>query len=201
MDTKERYRRLTELNVVEQTLNVFKTAVVQRNRVLSSTDASQPYPTPQVHAMIYEPGNGSLKELDVHFDDHFAAFNHMYRLYDRNGQLPLPPTDPSVLHDILESVLLDGARHDKMLVTICTSLLCAECVELQATFNQYANEDSKMDHSQFGQFVQQHVRRDCAPEEVEHAFNLLGGGSSSGVTFLQIAGWWRALEIRAERDN
>ena len=95
---------------------MFKTAVVQRNRVASSIDTSQPYPTPQVHAMIYEPGNGELKELDVHFDNHFAAFSHMYQLYNKKGQLPLPPTDASMLHDILESVLLDRQRHDDMQV-------------------------------------------------------------------------------------
>ena len=37
-DLKKRQRRLVELNVIEQCLNIFKTAVVQRRRVATFED-------------------------------------------------------------------------------------------------------------------------------------------------------------------
>ena len=49
-DADARYRRLVELNVVEQVLNLYKTGVVQRRRVKTHQDEGSAYPTPRIHA-------------------------------------------------------------------------------------------------------------------------------------------------------
>jgi carbonic anhydrase len=80
-DEKARYRRLTELNVIEQTLNVFKTGVVQRRRVLTAQDPAYEFPTPQIHAMIYDPTEGRLRELEVNWQSYMDEWKHLYTLH------------------------------------------------------------------------------------------------------------------------
>ena len=63
-DSEERGRRLMELNVMEQCINVYKTGIVQRRRVETIRD-NVVYPT--VHAFIFDPKRGVLKELEVCF--------------------------------------------------------------------------------------------------------------------------------------
>jgi len=192
-DPQQRYRRLTELNVVEQTLNVFKTAVVQRSRVASSQDSTLPFAIPQVHAMIYEPGDGLLQELDVKFDSYIEQWDHLYSLYSKKGKLPMPPTDPAVLHDMLEAVMMDQRRKDAM----------------EAVFHKYArpygssrfgstaNQFLLMNQEGFSRFLEDHLKIESSAEEREHAFKLLGCREDDiGIDFLQLVGWWRALEIK-----
>lgn len=54
-DMESRYRRLVELNVVEQTLNVCKTPVVQK--------AWQRGQSVHVHGWVYDVSNGRIKDL------------------------------------------------------------------------------------------------------------------------------------------
>jgi len=61
-DETARQRRLVELNVIEQCLNIFKTAVVQRKRVESyqkqkseGKDIGSTFTEPRVHAYVYDP--------------------------------------------------------------------------------------------------------------------------------------------------
>ena len=85
-------RRVVELNVIEQCLNIYKTGVVQRRRLLTSSvkcavlglRAGPPnphprprpstdtllatrstFPQPRVHALVYNPLDGRLKQLDL----------------------------------------------------------------------------------------------------------------------------------------
>jgi carbonic anhydrase len=56
-DVRSRQRRLVELNVVEQCLNIFKTAVVQRRRIETFTESQKPgskvkFSEPVVHAFV-----------------------------------------------------------------------------------------------------------------------------------------------------
>jgi carbonic anhydrase len=74
-----RYRRLVELNAIEQTLNVFKTAVVQRARADSASDPLSKHVTPRVHAVVYDPIGLELRELDVDFRS--GMYEDVYRLY------------------------------------------------------------------------------------------------------------------------
>ena len=65
-DATAKHRRLVELNVVEQCLNLFKTGVVQRRRLLTS-QVTGAYPQPRVHGVVYDPKDGVLKKLDNDF--------------------------------------------------------------------------------------------------------------------------------------
>jgi hypothetical protein len=81
-DPEDRHRRLVELNVIEQCINLFKTGVVQRRRVqaykeylaLRDSDEGQastaevaPYTMPRIHATVFDVKTGDLIRLDVSF--------------------------------------------------------------------------------------------------------------------------------------
>jgi len=85
-DATLRQRRLVELNVIEQCLNIFKTAVVQRKRVethLSSKDLSSGinFSTPRIHAFVYEPTTGKATKLRVDFATYLKDLRSVYDLY------------------------------------------------------------------------------------------------------------------------
>ena len=85
-DPVARQRRLVELNVEEQCINVFKTAVVQKRRVethLQAKAGEDPHDIlePQVHAMVYEPTTGEAKILDVNFRKYIEDLHDVYDLY------------------------------------------------------------------------------------------------------------------------
>jgi carbonic anhydrase len=63
-DPEQRYRRLVELNVIEQCLNLFKTGVVQKKRVDTYKEGGE-YTTPQIHACVFDPSTGDMKKLPV----------------------------------------------------------------------------------------------------------------------------------------
>jgi carbonic anhydrase len=63
-DPEDRCRRLVELNVVEQCINLFKTGAVQRRRV-ETYKSKQPYSTPRIHACVFDPKVGKLVRLEV----------------------------------------------------------------------------------------------------------------------------------------
>ncbi|GAB3898753.1 carbonic anhydrase [Spirosoma agri] len=60
-DGEERHRRLVELNVREQCLNVMKLSFVQK-RLFGSQDI-------KVHGWVYDLENGQLKDTNVSLDD------------------------------------------------------------------------------------------------------------------------------------
>ena len=60
-----RLRRLVELNVIEQVLNVHKTGFVQNQRIRTGF--------PLVHAMVYDLKSGELKRLNVDIQQIFDA--------------------------------------------------------------------------------------------------------------------------------
>merc|ERR1711935_941830 len=71
-DPEQKVRRVVELNVIEQCLNIYKTGVVQRRRLLTSSVKSagglglrSTFPQPRVHALVYNPLDGRLKQLDL----------------------------------------------------------------------------------------------------------------------------------------
>ena len=71
-DADARYRRLIELNVQEQCVNVIKTAVVQKKR--AGTGA------PTVHGWVYDIANGALQDLEIPLDDIVGEIEEIYRL-------------------------------------------------------------------------------------------------------------------------
>ncbi|MBK6923121.1 MAG: carbonic anhydrase [Deltaproteobacteria bacterium] len=71
-DESARYRRLIELNVEEQCVNVIKTAAVQR------TYLARGYPI--VHGCVVDLATGLLKDLDIDFDAKLERIRHVYDL-------------------------------------------------------------------------------------------------------------------------
>ena len=95
-DPNMRSRKLVELNVEEQCLNIFKTAVVQKRRVETHMEAkagTNPHVTfsePQVHAMVYEPTTGEARKLDVNFKKYLDDLHDVYDLYKVPETTTLP---------------------------------------------------------------------------------------------------------------
>jgi len=67
-----RYRRLVELNIQEQCVNVIKTAVVQRRYLRTGH--------PIIHGWVYDLSNGLLKDLNVPFGKILGKIREIYRL-------------------------------------------------------------------------------------------------------------------------
>lgn len=71
-DKGARYRRLIELNVQEQCVNVLKTAVVQKKYVRTGF--------PIVHGWVYDVANGFLRDLDIPVGEILSKIQEIYRL-------------------------------------------------------------------------------------------------------------------------
>ena len=85
-DPAAKQRRLVEINVVEQCLNIFKTGVVQRRRLATFCDPESEYTQPRIHAMVYDVADGILKELDVNWAEKIAELRNIYDLYDFDAE-------------------------------------------------------------------------------------------------------------------
>lgn len=75
-DEKERYKRLIELNVTEQAINLCKTPEVQlayRERGL------------KVHAWVFDIETGRLIDLKINFSEVLGGIMEIYRLQSRPG--------------------------------------------------------------------------------------------------------------------
>ena len=70
-DSDSRYKRLVELNVEEQCINVIKTAVVQKSYLKDKT--------PQVHGWVFDVGSGKLIDLEIDFE---ARLKDIQAIYD-----------------------------------------------------------------------------------------------------------------------
>lgn len=73
-DEDQRYRRLVELNVVEQCLSVIKLAEVQTAYLKNGF--------PKVHGWVFEMENGLLKDLEVNFTERLKDIRAIYNLGD-----------------------------------------------------------------------------------------------------------------------
>jgi carbonic anhydrase len=71
-DKGVRYRRLVELNVQEQCVNIIKTAVVQKTYLRTGH--------PTVHGWVYDISNGLLRDLEIPFDELLEQIQEIYRL-------------------------------------------------------------------------------------------------------------------------
>ena len=69
-----RYRRLIELNVEEQCLNVIKTAAVQKSYLKNK------YPT--VHGWVFDIKTGNLIDLNIDFEARLKEIQEVYNLSD-----------------------------------------------------------------------------------------------------------------------
>lgn len=71
-DENARYRRLIELNVQEQCVNVIKTAALQKTYLKTGH--------PRVHGWVYDIADGLLKDLNIPFDEVLARIQEIYHL-------------------------------------------------------------------------------------------------------------------------
>ena len=69
---EERYRRLVELNVEEQCLNVIKTAVFQKAFLSKGS--------PMVHGWVFDIHTGELKDLKIDFRRKLELIQEIYDL-------------------------------------------------------------------------------------------------------------------------
>lgn len=75
-DEHAKYNRLVELNVVEQCLNVLKTAAVQEEYIESGF--------PRVHGWVFDLKTGLLKDLKFDFE---GSLKKIQKLYDLTGYM------------------------------------------------------------------------------------------------------------------
>lgn len=84
-DLNERQRRLVELNVIEQCLNLFKSGVVQRARKDAKL-AGANYLLPRIHGLVFDPKEGILKKLDLNWKKDVDTMSKLYDLDYVHGQ-------------------------------------------------------------------------------------------------------------------
>jgi len=102
-DPEERHRRLVELNVVEQCVNLYKTGVVQRRRLETKNEG--PYPVPQIHGVVYDPKEGILRRVDVDFAAMTDDLDGIYDLYESYSDMT-SNLSPST-SDTVKSAMVD----------------------------------------------------------------------------------------------
>lgn len=83
LDDEERHKRLVELNVKEQCLNLFKTGDVQRRRTKTAQRPDQyPCALPRIHAMVFSPDDGILRRLPIDWGRYLRRWKNIYQMYD-----------------------------------------------------------------------------------------------------------------------
>ncbi len=65
-DPEARHRRLVELNVLEQCMNLYKTGLIQQRRVNTYKEGAD-FAMPRIHPCVFDPATGDLKKLDVSY--------------------------------------------------------------------------------------------------------------------------------------
>jgi carbonic anhydrase len=71
MDEDDRYKRLVELNVQEQCINIIKTAVIQKAYKERNIN---------VHGWVFDIRSGKLKDLNIDFEGILKDIMEIYRL-------------------------------------------------------------------------------------------------------------------------
>jgi len=78
-----KYRRLVEINVVEQALNIYKTRVVQKRRVETRKNIDEfGFVQPRVHPVVYDTTSGELKPLDSDIKKLIKELAPIYSIYE-----------------------------------------------------------------------------------------------------------------------
>lgn len=82
VDDEARHRRLVELNVSEQCLNLYKTSVVQRRRLETYNDKATSQTMPRIHGLVFDPATGILCKVPIDFRRKITELKDMYDLFD-----------------------------------------------------------------------------------------------------------------------
>mmetsp|Transcript_38561 Transcript_38561/g.96601 ORF Transcript_38561/g.96601 Transcript_38561/m.96601 type:complete len:288 (-) Transcript_38561:161-1024(-) len=77
---EERVRRLVELNVIEQCLNIYKSAPVQKRRWDTKLKDGKSFPV--IHGLVYDPANGELNKVPIDIHKKAEELRECYDLYD-----------------------------------------------------------------------------------------------------------------------
>lgn len=96
VDDEQRHRRLVELNVAEQCINLYKTEVVQRRRLETFRDENESWTTPRIHGLVFDPATGVLNKVPIDFRRSISELRSTYDLFgveeyhDPSYTLPTP---------------------------------------------------------------------------------------------------------------
>lgn len=83
-----RHKRLVELNVIEQCLNLFKTREVQRRRCYTAQRPEQYHCAyPRIHGMVFAPSDGILRRLPIDFKHYMEKWKRVYQIHDMSDYL------------------------------------------------------------------------------------------------------------------
>jgi carbonic anhydrase len=80
-DEECKHRRLVELNVLEQCLNLYKTRVVQKRRLETHADPDS-LTYPRIHGLVFDPATGVLKKIPIDFRHEISDLAGAYDLFD-----------------------------------------------------------------------------------------------------------------------
>jgi carbonic anhydrase len=64
--------------VIEQCINLFKTGIVQPRRVETFNDETSTFTQPRIHAVVYDPKDGKLRQLQVDFKEYLKDIDGIY---------------------------------------------------------------------------------------------------------------------------
>jgi carbonic anhydrase len=81
-DPEERHRRLVELNVAEQCLNIYKTSIVQKKRLETHNDPDAPFSYPRVHGLVFDPATGIVNKVPNDYRRTVKELTDLYDLFD-----------------------------------------------------------------------------------------------------------------------
>ena len=118
-DTTMRQRRLVELNVIEQCLNIFKTAVCQKRRVETHIASKLPdsyfkFAEPAIHAFVYEPTTGQATRLRVDFKKYLHELRSVYDLYNADTPAMVPAIGTQELEIVEADEFSNETEHDNV---------------------------------------------------------------------------------------
>jgi len=80
-DPEAQHRRLVELNVAEQCLNLYKTEVVQKQRLKTHQDENEPMTTPRIHGLVFDPATGILNKVPIDYRRDLEQLRSTYDLF------------------------------------------------------------------------------------------------------------------------
>nr|QWE79112.1 beta-carbonic anhydrase [Neopyropia yezoensis] len=80
-DPEAKHRRLVELNVTEQSLNLYKIGTVQKARLDSYQNKDTQMALPRVHGMVFDASVGILHKLPMDFKKEIEENRAIYDMY------------------------------------------------------------------------------------------------------------------------
>jgi len=80
-DPEAQHRRLVELNVAEQCLNLYKTEVVQKQRLKTHQDENEPMTRPRIHGLVFDPATGILNKVPIDYRRDLEQLRSTYDLF------------------------------------------------------------------------------------------------------------------------